>query len=325
LVDARVGIASAPSLDEDLNGIFIGTLVITEPLYLPATEFVIQLIDDAGELSGYITPTLTIPVVPGSEHGPTLTGSWSGGSFTLSSVPFTDTLGSGLDITRTIELTSGVISTTEDTRSLSGMYLETIAGLTEEPLEMQGVFRLERPLRSLESIFGASPRTVYVGDNVFFTDLSLGSPISWSWDFGDGDTAVEQNPIHPYTAPGDYDVSLTVYDSNGSHTLTIPEFISVLSVTVPQADFIASPLNGPAPLEVDFMDHSIGGVDTWLWDFGDTFTSTLQNPTHTYEAPGLYTVSLTVSNTLGEDTLIQEDYITVSEAEYKVYLPLVMK
>jgi len=51
----------------------------------------------------------------------------------------------------------------------------------------------------------------------------------------------------------------------------------------------------------------------------------LQSPTHTYQTPGVYTVTLTVSNTQGEDTLVRQDYITVTEVEHRIYLPLVMK
>ena len=55
-------------------------------------------------------------------------------------------------------------------------------------------------------------------------------------------------------------------------------------------------------LEVDFTDQSQGGGNTIIshfWDFDDTFTSELQNPTHTFAAPGTYYVSLTVIDVIG--------------------------
>jgi PKD repeat protein len=53
---------------------------------------------------------------------------------------------------------------------------------------------------------------------VKFTDLSTGSPTSWKWDFGDGSTSTEQNPVHVYQQEGAYDVTLTVSNSYGTDT-----------------------------------------------------------------------------------------------------------
>jgi PKD repeat protein len=64
----------------------------------------------------------------------------------------------------------------------------------------------------------------------------------------------------------------------------------------PVADFSASPTNGYAPLTVQFTDLSTAGPTSWDWNFGDTGTSTEQNPIHEYTAPGTYTVSLTATN-----------------------------
>jgi hypothetical protein len=82
--------------------------------------------------------------------------------------------------------------------------------------------------------------------------------------------------------------------------------------SLPTADFVAYPTSGKRPLTVAFADTSIGGVTGWLWDFGDGDTSTLPNPTHTYQRSGVYDVSLSVSNSLGSKTLTRAGYITVS-------------
>ena len=63
---------------------------------------------------------------------------------------------------------------------------------------------------------------------------------------------------------------------------------------------------------VTFQDQSTGGpLSSWLWDFGNSSTSTVQNPTTTYFAPGTYTVKLTVTNANGNNTLTRTNYITV--------------
>jgi Zn-dependent metalloprotease len=93
----------------------------------------------------------------------------------------------------------------------------------------------------------------------------------------------------------------------------------VVGITVtcppPVADFIGSPTSGEAPLTVNFTDQSVGAT-SWLWDFGDTGTSTARNPSHTYTSPGTYTVTLTATNSQGSDTETKVDYIYVSEETY---------
>lgn len=78
------------------------------------------------------------------------------------------------------------------------------------------------------------------------------------------------------------------------------------------ADFAASPTAGPAPLNVNFVDASLGTPTGWSWDFGDGSTSTAQNPAHVYTTPGTYTVSLTVTKGASSSTESRTDFITVS-------------
>ena len=88
-----------------------------------------------------------------------------------------------------------------------------------------------------------------------------------------------------------------------------------------EADFGAAPRLGLAPLEVVFSDLSRGDVLTYTWDFGDGETSGLANPVHVYEAPGQYTVSLTVENPEDSDTLMRPGYIHVVQTLYRLYFP----
>jgi monoamine oxidase len=72
--------------------------------------------------------------------------------------------------------------------------------------------------------------SVTLGDaplEVSFTDLSSQLPTGWSWDFGDSGTSGDQHPTHQYTMGGDYTVSLTATNPNGSHTRVLPNLISV--------------------------------------------------------------------------------------------------
>ncbi len=277
--------------------------------------------------------------------------------------------------------------------------------------------------------FSGTPTTGTVPFDVVFSDLSSGTPSSWSWDFGDGTTSTQQNPTHTYTTAGAYTVSLTATNADGSDNLSRLDYITanagggggggvtgegfILSLnadhstddrafttgdtlymlmwsdavdfndmkkaqwelrdpngnkikqnltnngdgtftavfalsglpsnatdwtwkgklednpgtryrpstqitvgaggggTPPVADFSGTPTTGTVPLTVDFTDLSSGAPDGWSWDFGDGATSSQQNPTHVYNAVGVYSVSLTASNADGSDQLTRVDYITV--------------
>jgi len=152
---------------------------------------------------------------------------------------------------------------------------------------------------------GAAPLTVS------FTDQSTGQPSSWQWDFGDGVASTAQNPSHTYANVGSYTVSLTVANSGGENTVTRVNYINA-TVPPPAAAFSGSPVSGTAPLTVNFADESTGQPTSWLWEFGDGGTSTLQHPSHVYTGAGTYSVSLTAANVGGQDAVTKSAYIAVS-------------
>jgi beta propeller repeat protein len=80
----------------------------------------------------------------------------------------------------------------------------------------------------------------------------------------------------------------------------------------PVANFAVSPVSGKAPLKVKFTSTSTGSPTSWKWSFGDGSYSTAKNPVHTYNKAGKYTVSLTVKNTAGSNTLKKSSYINVA-------------
>ncbi len=160
--------------------------------------------------------------------------------------------------------------------------------------------------------FTGSPISGEVPLTVTFTNTSSGAT-SYSWDFGDTQTSTAQNPSHTYTSAGTYTVTLTATNSCGSDDEVKIDYITV-TCTPPVADFSGSPTSGDAPLTVNFIDMSTGAT-SWLWDFGDTETSTAQNPNHIYTDSGTYTVTLTVTNACGSDIATKIDYITVTEPQ----------
>ncbi len=139
----------------------------------------------------------------------------------------------------------------------------------------------------------------YSGDpTVTFTDLSTNSPTTWFWDFDDGSFAIEQNPVHAFALNGVYTVCLTVSGAGGADTYC--DNVDVESAQLaPVCDFYYTLGAGYI---VSFNDLSGNEPTDWTWDFGDGSISLLQNPSHTYATSGSYTVCLTCSNGVGNDT-----------------------
>lgn len=159
----------------------------------------------------------------------------------------------------------------------------------------------------------ASPLASFTSSDVgplavaFTNTSSYGT--SYVWNFGDGNTSTLANPTHVYAVDGFYDVTLSV--TNNCGTETIMNTIAVF--TAPSADFIASPTTGCPSLTVNFQDQSSPNTMTWAWSFpgGTPSTSSLQNPTVVYTAPGTYGVTLTASNPAGNDVETRTAFITV--------------
>lgn len=170
--------------------------------------------------------------------------------------------------------------------------------------------------------FASNPAdTVCVGQSVQFSNLSTCSPTSWLWEFGDGGTSTQVNPMHTYALAGSYTVRLTVSNAAGSDSLTRTGYITVSPIV---AAFTGDPVSGNGPLTVQFSDESLCNPTSWLWEFGDAETSTQQNPVHVYADAGTYTVTLTVTNAGGADSVTAIDYVTVSappQADFETIPP----
>lgn len=135
----------------------------------------------------------------------------------------------------------------------------------------------------------------FAGDPlVTFTNLSTGLPTSYFWDFDDGGTSTATNPTHNYATNGTYNVCLTATNLYGSNTAC--QNVTIDSYVPPVADF--SYVGEPT---VIFTDLSTNSPTSWLWNFGDGGTSTLEDPIHTYTYNGIFNVCLTSTNLGGSD------------------------
>lgn len=141
-----------------------------------------------------------------------------------------------------------------------------------------------------------------LGNATFFTGTLLGGsvPITYTWDFGDSTIVVDGLTInHTYTSTGSYIALLTADNVSGTATVSTTVNVGI----PPTASFDATnPTFYPATTVFTYTGNPGTPPTTYLWNFGDGVTSTLQNPSHAYAAPlatNNYTVTLNVGNDFG--------------------------
>jgi PKD repeat protein len=110
---------------------------------------------------------------------------------------------------------------------------------------------------------------------------------SYSWDFGDGSNDTVENPSHAYSGPGTYTVRLTA--SKDGCFGTCKGSVDVMFADCSWTS--CCPVCNGTKLQF----HASSGMDTYLWDFGDGSSSTEEDPSHLYSAPGTYSVTLAVT------------------------------
>ncbi|MBN1281182.1 MAG: PKD domain-containing protein [Candidatus Thermoplasmatota archaeon] len=151
--------------------------------------------------------------------------------------------------------------------------------------------------------FSYLPAAPLTADTIYFSDTSLdndGTLINWTWDFGDGNSSSLQHTSHQYVCEGTYVVTLTVIDDDSAGNSTSQEIL--VSNTPPTANFTFTPENVSTTSPLFFTDTSTdpdGDIVSWLWEFGDGTTSTLQHPTYQYQNKTDYIVTLNVSDDAG--------------------------
>ncbi len=145
--------------------------------------------------------------------------------------------------------------------------------------------------------FYCHPTQPREGAQAYFNDTST-SPVdaiqNWTWDFGDGYSGYGMNVMHAFNRSGDFIVLLKVTDSDRSIDST-SLLVHVVNVD-PFASFTFLPTSPDEREPVSFFGHAttLNTIVSWSWDFGDGNTSAAQNPMHTYQKNGTYSVSLTV-------------------------------
>lgn len=212
--------------------------------------------------------------------------------------------------------------TTEDERSsnqpspvfvFDKKSMQEVVVKINEGCEYRYVFEIVDTVdKDVEEIFvtegevSVSKKTAFVGEELQFKDNSEGASAHW-WNFGDANSSSSQNPAHSYSRPGKYTVS-RMLNGDESMMTTINIVIKERNTPIPQdpkqtAKFAINKNNPNAGEIVNFTDQTTN-ARSWLWNFGDGYTSQERNPTHVYNFAGNYIIMLSVNGT-GKDVSTQ--------------------
>jgi gliding motility-associated-like protein len=172
------------------------------------------------------------------------------------------------------------------------------------------------PKAAFEAQFGW--QTFPQGSSIQFVDTSnqanTTNPV-YSWNFGDGTTSTLVNPTHVYAVPGVYTVTLTAQDggsgcaSTATLVITIQPVNSAFSTA---ASYVAS--GSCPPVLVQFTNTSANYI-SYTWNFGDGETvSNVPDPSHVYQNPGTYLVTLTVLGDNGQTTTTVDSVVVLTPA-----------
>lgn len=161
-------------------------------------------------------------------------------------------------------------------------------------------------------IVGTVPTTSFSfdinGNDVTFSNLAVGATI-YQWDFGDGNTSTDVNPVHTYAEERVYTVTLLSNNECGStvfsQNISVGEF--------PAAGLSVSATEVCSPNTILFENLSSDNTNRveWYFEGGNPSSSTIDNPNITYSNPGSYDVTLIAMNDLGVDTITYINYIDI--------------
>jgi len=169
-------------------------------------------------------------------------------------------------------------------------------------------------LNPAAAMFTFSPAAPAVNQDIFFNATSLNLVgATFNWDFGDGSNATGPTTTHRYPRASTYTVTLRVATSTGqSAAMSRNVTVSATSAQV-FASFTFSPTNPGINQEMFFnASASIPLTGTFRWTFGDGSSGTGITPTHRYSQASTYTVTLTVTNDLGQSSTTSRTF-TVSQ------------
>lgn len=161
--------------------------------------------------------------------------------------------------------------------------------------------------------YTASPPGACAPSAITFTNTTTGTPVSYTWNFGNGRTSKQKDPVITFTTAGTFNITLTAYYQNSTSNFSQQVTINPL----PAADFSANDRISCKPYTVTFTNTTPGAVSS-TWDFGDGtgINSTAATVQHAYTTADTFDVTLTTANAGGcTQTITKKAYIMIATPE----------
>ena len=147
-------------------------------------------------------------------------------------------------------------------------------------------------------------QTISCDGEIAFSDESLGDPISWLWDFGDGSTSEEQNPVHQYTTAGTYTITMTATNDTDMDEITITDLITIVFVETPTGTSDASICSGETATLTATSPNTLQWYDAAsnVLANGSPFTTAVLTETTTFQVSDIFII---------EDATCESDKVDV--------------
>src|SRR5438445_659284 len=221
--------------------------------------------------------------------------------------------------------TTGTGLTAAHTYSLSGSYSVTLTVKDSASATANSTQTVQiSSVPALVAGSSCSPSQPTSGQSVTFTGSATGgvSPYGFSWNFGDGGTSASKSPSHTYASSGSFTVNLGVTDSLGT-VATTSQSITISPPGALTASFIVSPSTPVSGQTITFTATASGGTSpySYAWNLGGT--SNTGNPVSQSFTNRTYTISLTVTDSLGK-TATTSQSLTVLPASTGGSVPVLV-
>ncbi len=289
-------------------------LNVEDPIHMYDNDGTYTVILTVTDADGSVTVVSQDIVVAMNAPNATLLSNVTSGLEPLSVNFGCSVVGGDLPYAFSIDLGDGTVVTTptvSHTYNQSGLYSVTctVTDIDGDLSTSTVAIDVQDSVPTVSFVF--APASPTEGDTVTFTSTvsAYDVPVTYNWDFGDGTSSTDGNDTHTYAIEGDYNVTLTVTDSDGSSAVAW----SVVSVSnnAPVLNLIASPMSGLEGLNVSFNCTTAGGNAplNFLMDFGDGTSGSSSVSDHIYTLPGNYVATCTVTDTDGD---VDSDFVIIS-------------
>jgi len=278
--------------------------------YSNAGSFTVKMVANFGACTDSMTRTVTVKPKPRAAFTTTDTSSCK--------VPYTaaftsQSVGAQQYLWNFGDNNSSTLENPSNTYNNPGTYsvslVVTAANGCTDSVRRVSLIRIARPSVSIQGVPDSSCTPF---SKSFRANVVVSEPVtSYLWNFGDGNTSTVAAPVNLYTTEGIFNVSLTISTASGC-TGTAVINRAIVTNSKPLVDFTADPLNTCASSSITFTDLTPGTNRRWLWDFGDSTTSTQRNPVKLYQDTGYFNIKLKVWNGGCMDSLVKPLFVRIN-------------